>query len=247
MSTVSLRAREATAAPPTAARAASDRAELLALSACLVLALALRLPGLGSGLWYDEIETLVEYVRRPLALILGTFDSKNQHLLYSVAAHLSVSALGESAATLRLPAVLFGVASVLAFHRFARAVVGRDEALIGAAALAVSYHHVWFSQNARGYTGLRLFTLLATQVLWRLLSGGPARRLDPLWYGVWLALAVYTHFTAVLVGVAHALIVGGVALVRRARGVELGTGRALLALGRPSCWACCSTRRCCLA
>lgn len=190
----------------------------LPVAACLLLALALRLPGLNSGLWYDEIETLVEYVRRPLLEILTTFDSKNQHLFYSVLGHLSVSLFGESAAALRAPAVVLGLASLVAFYRLAATWAPRDEALIGTAALAVSYHHVWFSQNARGYTGLLLFTLLATRAFRALLSAEEGQRRPVLAYGVWMALAAYTHFTAALVGVAHAVVAATVAMTRR-RGI----------------------------
>lgn len=207
-----------TTRPPAAPPEPLWRQAALPLGACLALALALRLPGLNDGLWYDEIETLVEYVRRPLLAILTTFDSKNQHLFYSVLGHLSVSAFGESAAALRAPAVLLGLASLVAFYRLAATWAPRDEAWIGTAALAVSYHHVWFSQNARGYTGLLLFTLLATRAFRGLLSASVGQGREVLAYGVWMALAAYTHFTAALVGVAHALVAAAVVVARRRRG-----------------------------
>src|SRR5262245_6487943 len=74
---------------------ALTRAELGALACILALGFALRWIGLGAGLWYDEIETLVRYVRQPLAHIVTTYDSQNQHLFYSVLARLSVVALGD--------------------------------------------------------------------------------------------------------------------------------------------------------
>lgn len=215
--------------PLPAHRDAGGRAGAWALVLLLVAAAALRAPGLDAGLWYDEIETLVEYVRQPLGEILTTFNSKNQHLLYSVLGHLSVSAFGESAAALRLPAVVLGVLSLAAFHRFASSAGSRDEAWLGTAALAASYHHVWFSQNARGYTGLLLFTLLATRMFRRVLDARAPDWRDALWYGLWMALAVYTHFTAALVGVAHALVAGGVAVARRRSGGP-GAWPALAAL-----------------
>jgi uncharacterized membrane protein len=57
---------------------------------------------------------------------------------------------GDSGAALRLPAALFGVASLGAVYALGREVVGRREGLLAALALAFSYQHVWFSQNARG-------------------------------------------------------------------------------------------------
>ncbi len=181
----------------------------------VLLGLALRLPALGAGPWFDEIQTLVEYVRLPMGQILTRFDSQNQHLLYSAAARVVTSLAGESIWALRLPAVLFGVASLWATWRLGRLVAGWREGLLATALLAVSYHHVWFSQNARGYTGLLLWSVLATLAFLRLLSEGYAdgRRLA-LGYGMAMALAVYTHATAVLVAVAHAVLLALLVLRR---------------------------------
>jgi uncharacterized membrane protein len=46
------------------------------------------------------------------------------------------------------------VASIGALYLLGRAVAGPTEALFAAALMTVAYHHVWFSQNARGYSGL---------------------------------------------------------------------------------------------
>ena len=177
------------------------------LAAVLAVGLALRLIGLDHGLWYDEIRTLVSYVRLPLGTIVQTFDSQNQHLLYSVLARLSVVAFGEHAWSLRLPAVVMGVASLWATFWFGRRVTTDRVALLAAALLAVSYHHVWFSQNARGYTGLLLWTLLGSGLFLQLL-GEPAaaNRRRWLWYGLVMALGHYTHGSAFFVTGAHGLI-----------------------------------------
>jgi hypothetical protein len=71
------------------------------------------------------------------------------------------------------------------------------QALFAAALFTVSYHHVWFSQNARGYSGLLFWALLSSYLLLRAL-----REDRP---GVWLlyaaaaALGIYTHITMAFV------------------------------------------------
>ena len=72
--------------------------------------------------------------------------------------------------------VLFGLASILALYLFGRQVTSASESLLAAALLTFSYHHVWFSQNARGYTGLLFWTLLSSWLLLRALRNGAARR-----------------------------------------------------------------------
>ncbi|MCK6445622.1 MAG: glycosyltransferase family 39 protein [Planctomycetes bacterium] len=193
--------RGAVANPPV------GHAELALVALACIAALALRLFDLSNQLWFDEIDTLVHYARQPLGHVLTTFDSQNQHLLYSVLARISCVLFGDGAFGLRLPAALFGVASVWALWRFARRVAPAREALIATALLAVSYHHVWFSQNARGYTGLLCFTLLGSGAFVELLTRREPRARGPLvLYAVSMALAVAVHVTALFVVAAHGLV-----------------------------------------
>jgi hypothetical protein len=181
----------------------------LYLSCLSVLAAILRIIALNQQLWYDEMTTLVQSVRLPFWSIITTYTSKNQHLLYSLLAHLSLATFGESNWALRLPAVVFGVLSVPALYLCGRRMTSHREALLAAAFMTVSYHHVWFSQNARGYSGLVFWTLTAT---WLFLRGMRPISIDdsrPLvWvaYGLTLALGMYTHLTMGVVVAAHGLI-----------------------------------------
>ena len=164
---------------------------------------ALRLYRLDTGLWFDEIVTLLDSVRHPLGHIVTHFPSNNDHPLYSVLAHLSVSASGESPWALRLPSVLLGVAAIPLLYVVGAAVTTRLEAGAAALILTVSYHHVWFSQNARGYTALLFCVLLSTHALVRWHQTG--RRPFLLLYAVVTAAGAYAHLTMVLVSVSHAL------------------------------------------
>ena len=195
------------------------------LAVLTLVGLALRVIGLNSQLWYDEIYSLVVSSRPPLREILTTYYGDIQHPLYSVLANVSIAALGETAWTVRLPAVIFGVASIPLLFLLGRAVATTREALLAAAFLTVSYHHVWFSQNARGYTALLFWTLLCTLLFYR---GLELRRWPPfLGYAVAAALGAYTHLTFVFVVVGHAAVV----LLLAARSFREGReGRRWLAM-----------------
>ena len=175
-----------------------------ALAALTLVALALRLWRLDSGLWLDEVFTLLDFGRVPLAEVVTMFPSQNQHMLYSVLMHLPLTLWGESAWALRLPAILFGVGGVWAVFLLGRKLVGVRQALLAAALMTVSYHHVWFSQNARGYTGLWFFTTLAT---WLWLEAR-TRQGWRWWiaYAVTLWLGLWVHTTMVFVVVAHVFV-----------------------------------------
>jgi len=178
--------------------------DLLILVAIILAALALRVYALNFGLWYDEIMTYVKYVKNPFGEILSTFDSQNQHPLYSLLAHVSFVAFGESTWALRLPAVVFGIGSIWALYLLGCQVSSVREALLSSTLLALSYHHIWFSQNARGYTGLLFWTVLSSWVFLRGLEEGRPR----LWvsYAMMASLGVYTHMTMLFVILGHFVI-----------------------------------------
>ena len=116
----------------------------------------------------------------------------------------SILVFGEDAWSLRLPAVLFGIAGLWALYHFARRMAPGHEPLLAVSLLAVSYYHVWFSQNARGYTGLLFWAVLGSSLFVRNLQG-PRIGLS-VSYAAVMALALYTHLTALFVVAAHGLI-----------------------------------------
>jgi hypothetical protein len=213
---------------PPQNREGFSRREWGILLGLVIIGAVLRVYQLGTGLWYDEIETLVRYARLPVKSIVITFDSQNQHVFYSVLSSVSIGVFGESAWALRLPAALFGAASLWAVWWLGRRITSDREALLATALLTFSYHHVWFSQNARGYSVLLFWSLVGTGLFIELLrnerEGGWK---GPVLYGLCMALAVYTHITAVLVVMAHVLVLIG--LWWRKRGTA---GRA----GMPAFW-----------
>lgn len=169
-----------------------------------VIALVLRLINLDSGLWIDEISSLVNQYRLPVGEVFTSYIGDNQHPLYAVLASASVSIFGEHAWSIRLPAVLFGVASVPALYLLGAQVSSRREGLLSAALLTFSYHHVWFSQNARAYTALALAAILCSFFFIRLLYETKNR--DVWLYGLIAALGCYAHLTMVFVVAGHFLI-----------------------------------------
>ncbi len=166
-----------------------------------IIGFILRIIHLNTGIWYDEIITLVRFVRPQLLDIISSYPSENQHMFYSILAHLSVSLFGEHVWSLRIPSVLFGTLSIPALYLLGSVVASKREGLLAAALLTFSYHHIWFSQNARGYSGLLFFTLLGTYFFLQAQEKGDTQ----LWikYAITGALGVYTHLTMVFVLMSH--------------------------------------------
>jgi mannosyltransferase len=180
------------------------RLEWIALGAILLVAAAARFYRLNTSLWYDEIDTLVNFVRLPTRELITSFGSTNNHMFYSLEAQAAIALFSESAWALRLPAVLFGLGSLVVLWAIARRAVGRMEALVTVLLLAISYHHVWFSQNARGYTGLMFWVACATL----LFAQGIARPTWRTWslYALCVAAANYTHLSALFFFVGHGVV-----------------------------------------
>jgi uncharacterized membrane protein len=175
----------------------------VALGGLVALALVARLIGLDGGLWVDEIYSLVRSFRAPLGTILTEFWGDNHHPFYAVLAHASRALFGEAPWAVRLPAMLMGVAAIPMLYALGTTVVRQREALLAALLLAVSYHHVWFSQNARGYSAI---ALVAIVTMWALLRGvATGQRRYFVLYGIAAGLGAYTHLTVVFVVVGHAL------------------------------------------
>jgi len=181
------------------------RSDCMLVGALVLAGLALRIPYLNQGMWIDEYLTLFWFVREPAAQIVHASGLSNNHVLYSLLAHYAVGWLGEHTWVVRLPAVVLGVAAIPALYHLGRQVAGREEAFLAALFMTLNYQFVWYSQNARGYTGLLFGAVLATILFIRLLAS--AR--PPGWligaYAVVAALAAWTQLMAVFVILAHGI------------------------------------------
>lgn len=168
----------------------------IALGAITLLGLALRIDAAQGDLWLDEIWSL-DLVARITSIdqVLWRINHDNNHFLNSAWLYLT----GPDASPLvqRAQAILFGAATPLA----AAAVLadrGRVTQLTAAMLFAVSYPMVHYGSEARGYSGLILFTLLA---VW-----GLERRLDGRGSGLALAFAVLFGFLSHLTMAATVLV-----------------------------------------
>jgi mannosyltransferase len=198
--------------------ALSRSTSLWLLGAITCGALALRLLRLDSDLWLDEIESVLSFEHMPVLQVLTTYSSSNNHLLNTLLMKLSLALPLHKESAARLPAMLFGVAAIPTLYWTARLALSRAESLCAALLLATSYHHIFFSQNARGYTAYLFFSLLASASLVKALQHDRPR------YWILFIAATFLNFASLLNSVfvfASHVIVGAVALaVIKARGAS---------------------------
>lgn len=176
----------------------------IGLALVTLLALALRVYHLDRDLWLDEISPILDYASLSVPQIIGSYLRSNNHLLNTLLLKAMIALFGEHAWSVRLPAVAFGVAGVPALYWCARLALSRRASLGAALLLAVSYHHLFFSQNARGYTAYLCLALLSTRALVNGLRDDRLR--DWLLYVVATVLGFAALLNSAFVLAAHGLV-----------------------------------------
>ena len=187
-----------------------------------VLGLVLRIISLDSDLWLDEVAPLLLYGQATVWQTVTSYISANNHLLNTVLVNGVVAVAGEAEWSVRLPALVFGVATIPLLYRVARLTCSRAASLAASLLLAVSYHHIFFSQNARGYTAFVFFALAASGLLVEALVHD--RRRDWAAYVACVVLGMTSLLVFGFVLAGHALVGVAAVLVVRRHGA---TGRPL--------------------
>lgn len=189
------------------------------LALITLLGIALRLYGINADLWIDELLSVRQFVDESLVQILGAYRTSNNHMLMSLLLKASVTTFGEHEWSVRLGTVTFGIISVPALYRLARPALSRRSSLGAALLLAVSYHHIFFSQNARGYVTYVCFALLSARALMDGLRDDRPR--DWAIFCVTTLLGFMALLNTMFVIAAQLLVVGGVIVQAQRRGANI--------------------------
>lgn len=143
------------------------RATLITLVIIVLIASFLRLYGLEvQSLSNDELSSWRQSSYENLSDVIQKGVRPDVHppgfqiLLYFVE-----RIVGDSVWALRIPSVIFGVLSVIVIYLIGLRLFSMGEALISAALLAVLWFPVFYSQDARSYSMVLLFTLVSSYFL----------------------------------------------------------------------------------
>lgn len=191
----------------------TSRTYFLMVALITALAAGLRLYKINQGLWYDEIFSVTHFFREPFFELLTSMPDPNHHPLYSMVARLFILVLGEKEWTVRAPALIAGLATVPTLYWMGSRFLDRRSGLLASLILCFSGWHVWFSQDARGYTFMMLFSLLSSSLFLLNLEKRTAAR--GALYVIVSVAAAYSHLYALAVVLGHLMI--GLAYCRRAR------------------------------
>ncbi|HEB65771.1 MAG TPA: hypothetical protein ENJ02_09550 [Chloroflexi bacterium] len=121
----------------------------------------LRALWLDAPMQYDEAYTYAAFASRPLRYVVSDYHLPNNHIFHSLLVHFSAALFGVHPWSVRLPVFLTGVLLVPLGYLTARLLYDRPTAILTAALITVSHPLILYAANARGYTLLTAFTLLA--------------------------------------------------------------------------------------
>ena len=178
-----------------------DWSVFLVVIALTALAFALRVRGLGEGLWGDETATLHETRGRDLfgavrEVAVGDDPGEFNPPFYFVLAWLGTK-LGEPTMAIRLPSLVLGIATVPLGFLLGRRTVGDRPGLVAAAFMALSPFATFYGIEARSYATLMFLCTLSALVLLMAVRTGRGQ-----WwaaYGLSAAAVLYTHYTGIFV------------------------------------------------
>jgi uncharacterized membrane protein len=162
-----------------------------------VLAFVVRLPNLGESVWYDEVWYAASRAGSSLSDLWSDFLMQPPAPLYGVVMYVWVRVFGDGEIAVRVPSLIFGIASIGLTYRIAGRYGSPRVALLAAAFLCVSPVHVWYSQEATPYA-MTLVFLLASVLAWFRVREDPRRPARYAAYGGALLVTVFTHYFTVL-------------------------------------------------
>ena len=126
----------------------------------IIFAAALRIPTLGSPLIEDEAISFNRYIDVPWQKLIFFYQDTNQHTLFLLISKFFIWVFGETEIIYRLPSFLFGVLSIPLMYRLGLVMkFSRSAAVLAALLMTLSWPHLKYSMEARGY-GITIFLVL---------------------------------------------------------------------------------------
>jgi len=161
----------------------------------LLLALGLRLPVLNQSFWLDEGAQVLMSSKSLSFQWFGRTTGEFHPPLFYILIHFWLN-LGKSEWFLRLPSVIFGVATVYFAFLIGKRLFNEKLGILSAFFLAIAPYHVYYSQEARMYSLTPFLETASTFFL-----------LEKKWFFYFLTITalLYTHYLGAFIVFFHAI------------------------------------------
>jgi uncharacterized membrane protein len=192
-----------------------DKHTTLFLGFALVVGFILRCWNINQSFWWDEIWSTMTFVKADslwaAVSTLGYYF--NNHILYTLLARSFVSVLGESEFAARLPAVIMGLLGMSALFSFGRENLSSRCGVLSALLLSLAPFHIDHSSEARGYSGLALFSILSSFYFLKALKYDEVK--NWIYYVLFTVLGFYSHVFMMAVSLSQFSTLILIVLIRR--------------------------------
>ena len=126
----------------------------------IIFAAAFRIPTFGSPLIEDEAISFNRYIDVPWQKLILGYQDTNQHTLFLLISKFFIWIFGETEIVYRFPSLLFGVLSIPLIYRLGMTMkFPWSSALLSSILMALSWPHLKYSMEGRGY-GITIFLVL---------------------------------------------------------------------------------------
>jgi 4-amino-4-deoxy-L-arabinose transferase-like glycosyltransferase len=155
----------------------------------MMAAFLMRLPDLTNSLWHDE--TWYTFIFLNSNNLRNVLFHDVHPPLYPLIMVAWVGLVGDGELAVRLPSLLFGLASIFLMFAVTRICFDRKTALLAAALMALSPVHIWYSHETKNNMLLMLLTLVTCY--WLLRAWGEDRPRNWIWFTVSALLSLWTN------------------------------------------------------
>lgn len=151
------------------------------------------------SVWLDEIHTMNEANPKfSFSEVYKTVMEREQMPpLYFYSVNILFKILGYSPFVVRLYSAIIGLISIYGIYLLGKELFSRRTGIIGAALISVNYLHLHFSQEARPYIFLLLFSTFSFYYLTRYLKNPTIKNI--LLHGLFAGLMISMHFFGLFV------------------------------------------------
>lgn len=205
-------------------RRALARPDMRVLAAVCVVGIAVRFV-VPRGLWLDEATSVHQATMSFGGMIKDLRTTDVHPPLYFSVLWATVRVLGTGQLAVRVPSIIAGSLTIPVLYLLGKEAYDRRTGTVAAAIGAVGPILVWYSQEARMYSMLALFSLLSVWAQVRIVKRDPATVGVLPWvvYALATGAMVWTQYFGLLQVVIQQLAFAWVVFVRMRRGQEVRT------------------------
>lgn len=131
------------------------------------------------SLWLDELVSITNAdPDKTLGTVWGSIKRDVHPPLYLLFLHYWMKLFGTSEIAARVPSLIAGIITVIFGLRYFSPIAGARATVIFGILLATSFATIWYSQEARSYALMILFSTILTGASLRIVESGAAGRLE---------------------------------------------------------------------